>query len=199
VAERRLGQFAAARSHFEEALAMAREANDQVTYAGVLVEAAHLEYQTGNREGRVELEQAAVAIYEDLGDDYWATNTRWNMACSLRLVGRLEEADQVMRGLVWQLMERAPVQPWLAEDYGALLADLGSFETAARLLGAADAFRERSGVPRDRDQEAEYREAFTNAREALSPETWNREYRKGHAMTLDDAVTEAYRTQDKPA
>jgi glyoxylase-like metal-dependent hydrolase (beta-lactamase superfamily II) len=82
--------------------------------------------------------------------------------------------------------------------YAALLADFGIHEAAVRLIGAADAFRERSGVLRDRDQEAEYREAFTNARKALRPATWDREYRKGQAMIVEDAVIEAHRTQHTP-
>jgi predicted ATPase/class 3 adenylate cyclase len=195
LAERRLGKFSSARLHFEEALTAAREANDRAIVAGVLVEAAHLEYQTGNPERRVDLERQALSIYEDRGDDYWAVAVRGDIACSLRLLGRLEEAEQLMLQVVSQLLQVGPVEPWLAEDYGALLADLGSYEAAARLLGTADAARERSGVPRDRDQEAEYRGAFGAAREALFAETWNREYQKGHTMSLDDAVKEALSTR----
>jgi tetratricopeptide (TPR) repeat protein len=196
--ERRLGENRASRQHYEEALAHAREINDQSTYAGVLIELAHLEYQTGHPERRVELEQAALTIFDNLGYDYGTVTLRHNMASSLRLLGRLHEADLIMREVIPQMLEVGRAGPWLAEDYAALLADLGSHEAVASLIGAADAFRERSGVPRDRDQEAEYREAFANARKALPPDIWNHEYRKGHAMTVEDAVIQAQRTQDTP-
>jgi tetratricopeptide (TPR) repeat protein len=196
--ERRLGEIHAARHHLEEALACAKEINDQATYAMGLVELGHVEYQTGNPQRRVELERAALKIFEDLGHDYGAVTTRHNLACSLRLLGRLQEAEQQMRDVIPQILRMGGAGPWLAEDYAALLADLGSYEAAARLIGAADAFRERSGVPRDRDQEAEYRGAFANSREALPPDTWDCEYDRGSAMSVEAAVLEALAARQEP-
>jgi hypothetical protein len=94
-----------------------------------------------------------------------------------------------MREVIPRLLQLGLAGPWVAEDY---------MPPCCQADWPADAFRARSGVLRDRDQEAEYREAFTNARKALRPATWDREYRKGQAMIVEDAVIEAHRTQHTP-
>ena len=82
----------------------------------------------------------------------------------------------------------------LAEDYGAVLADLGRSEHAARLLGAADAMRERHAHPRNPGQVAEIEEPFAKARTALGEESWRREYQRGHEMAIEEALTEEFRS-----
>jgi predicted ATPase/class 3 adenylate cyclase len=196
-AERALGDTGSAQHHLDEALATARQVDDQAAYASGLVELARLAYQGGDLDRRVELEQAALAIYENLGDDFWAANIREDLAGSLRLLGRLGEADQHMRKVVHQTLQMGRAEPWLAEDYAALLADLGRHEVAARLIGAADAMRQRSGLPRLGDHQAEIEGALADARQALSPESWNREYQTGQSMTLEEALIEAHKTQDE--
>jgi hypothetical protein len=72
-----------------------------------------------------------------------------------------------------------------------VLAELGEHHRAARLLGAADAMRERNETPRHPPQQAQIAEPYTKARAALPAETWQQEYQAGHDMTVEVALTEA--------
>jgi hypothetical protein len=103
-----------------------------------------------------------------------------------------------MREVIPQMLQTGREGPWLAEDYAALLADVGSHNAAARLIGAADAWREQRGDPLDCEAEADYRAAVAKARKALSPESSNREYQKGHTMTLKDTLVGAHSTTAQP-
>jgi hypothetical protein len=80
----------------------------------------------------------------------------------------------------------------LAEDFGAILAELGDYESAVRLLGAADAMRERSSHPRAPAQQVEIEEPFAKARAALDAQAWEREYERGRTTTVEDALRDVY-------
>ncbi len=80
----------------------------------------------------------------------------------------------------------------LAEDYGAVLAELDHHQSAARLLGAADAMRARLGTPRQPGQEADIAEPFAKARAALPAQDWDEHYQHGYTMTIEDLLTELH-------
>jgi hypothetical protein len=86
----------------------------------------------------------------------------------------------------------------VAEDYAAVLAELGEHQQALRLLGAAEAMRERNSNPRPQSQEAEIGEPFAKVRAALSDDDWNHEYRAGYTLAIADALTEAQTTTQRP-
>jgi hypothetical protein len=136
----------------------------------------------------------AVALYQHIGDDYGVILGRWDLACTLRLLGRLDEAREVMAEIIPQIVRVADPsnRTLLADDYAALLADLGHNAAAARVIGAADARREQDRSRRDTAHEAQLVQAFTNAREALPADVWDREYQIGAAMTVEDALTAAH-------
>ena len=79
-----------------------------------------------------------------------------------------------------------------AEDCGAILADLGDLRQAVRLLGSAEAMRERIGAPREPVQQAEIAEPFGRARSAVTAEEWEQEYRHGCSMLVEDALADAF-------
>jgi len=146
----------------------------------------------GNLERCLELDTIALGLYEQRGDERRALRLRHNIACTLRELGRVDEAERQMRYQMPQHLQVADPTGLIviAEDYGAVLAELGRHTDAARLLGLADATRERNGTPRPPSQENEIREPFTRARAALAPDIWEREYQLGRNMTVDDALAE---------
>jgi hypothetical protein len=121
------------------------------------------------------------------------------MACNLRRAGRPLEAKEAMRKhMDQQLRVWSPeFVVILAEDYGALLADLKEFQQAARLLGAADAARERRGTPRSPRRQTDIEGAFSTARRVLGPEVWLHEYRLGCNETVEEALTHAESSDSK--
>jgi hypothetical protein len=154
----------------------------------------------GNLERRLELELAIVALYREMGDDYGLLGARHNLACTFRLLGRLEEAHRVMGEVIPQMVKVGHPDDLtsLAEDYAALLVDLGHYAAAVRLIGAADARREQSGTRRNTGQEAEVGKAFADVRTALPPDTWDRDYQGGRAMTVEAALTAAHAQESSP-
>jgi hypothetical protein len=76
-----------------------------------------------------------------------------------------------------------------AEDYAAVLAELGDHSRAVRLLGAADAMHERLGTPRNPGQQGNIDEPIAKTRIALTDQHWNDEYQAGRDATVEDVLT----------
>jgi predicted ATPase/class 3 adenylate cyclase len=195
-----LGDYPEARGCIQEAIDLSRDAHDRKDEAQAMREMAFLEFLEGNLERRLELELAIVALYREMGDDYGLLGARHNLACTFRLLGRLEEAHRVMGEVIPQMVKVGHPDDLtsLAEDYAALLVDLGHYAAAVRLIGAADARREQSGTRRNTGQEAEVGKAFADVRTALPPDTWDRDYQGGRAMTVEAALTAAHAQESSP-
>jgi predicted ATPase len=182
----------AARSHLEDAVTLAREANDAEQLLWALGVLAILEGDEHNYERCLELGQEAVAIARAVGARAYILPSQHNMACTLRLMGRVEEAKEQMRSLIPQVL--ALNEPGLlvaaAEDYAAILADHGDHRRAIRLLGAADTLRSRIGLPRRVTQEAEIAEPIAKTRTALTAQEWTDTYQAGRNTTVEDAFAE---------
>jgi hypothetical protein len=114
------------------------------------------------------------------------------MACTLREMGRLADAHERMRALVPRSLEVAPpgTLTVLAEDYAAILAEVGDHRSAVRLLGAADAMRQRLGSPRHTMQAAEIAGPVAKTRDGLPQQTWDRTYEAGRSSTIEAALRE---------
>ncbi len=179
-----------ARRSFEEAVTLAEPGSTE--RAIVLRDLAVLEEAAGDLERALALHDESVATMLGAGDERGLRETRYHRALTLRKLGRNSEAYEQLQVEIPQILRVSP--DWavtVAEDYGAVLAELGEHERAVRLLGAAEAARERDAEPRPPTQEVEIEEPFAKARSALSAETWQRTYETGRTMTVEDALTEA--------
>lgn len=195
------GHFDTARATYEEALALTRRIGDHDTHARILGDLGILEFLQGRHERALELFSAAATMFTELGDDFSTLRNQHNTACVFLAMGRPQDAYiQLVRVLPEILRTGGPDEHILvAEDYAAILAALGDFTTVAKLLGAAEATRQRLGSPRDPTQESETEELFAAAREALSDDVWNAEYAAGQAVSVEDALHDAYTTSSPEA
>jgi predicted ATPase len=186
------GHRARARSLFEEAVALGRRGGDRRGLGRVLGAFALFEIFEGNYARSLQLETEALEIARDVGDSASALRYQHNVACTLRQTGRIDEAEQQFRELIPQVVRLRDMEHLavLAEDYGAVLADSGKPERAVRLLGAADAMRQRLGISRDELQEAELAEPLEKTRTALLPQQWAATYENGRSLTVEDALLE---------
>ncbi|MER7479056.1 BTAD domain-containing putative transcriptional regulator [Streptomyces sp. NPDC126510] len=80
------------------------------------------------------------------------------------------------------------VRATVVDGAAKLLADLGDFPRAARLLGAGDHWR--SGRPRSVPERAPAERAEAAARAALGSARWEAECARGTALTADDVLRE---------
>ncbi len=189
-----MGDLQAARAAVEEAVVLARDLNDKIRLGYALLVLGLVEYDAQNFERALEHLEAAADIFHRLGNELGALRARHNIACALRSMGRPGDAERQMRQQIPQVLRLGPPEfhSELAEDYAAVLAELDHHQSAARLLGAADAMHERIGIPRDPGQEAEITEAFAKARAALPAAVWDEHYQHGYAMTVEDLLTELH-------
>jgi hypothetical protein len=73
----------------------------------------------------------------------------------------------------------------------------GETERAARLWGAAQALHEAKSIPRDTDFLAEADARISAVRLSMGEEAWEEAWRKGRAMTLDEAVSYALAAEEE--
>jgi predicted ATPase/DNA-binding SARP family transcriptional activator len=188
-----------ARAVFDETITLAGLIPDQQRLlAAALGALAYMEMGEGRYERSLELQAAALEISGELADERKTLYARQNIACTLRLMGRLSEAQSTMREQFTPVLRMAhsDLLVILAEDYAALLAELGELPRAVRLLGAADALRDRIEMPRLPQQQEEISQPFSRARAEMSLFDWELANSTGRSMTIEDALTEAY--QDGP-
>jgi tetratricopeptide (TPR) repeat protein len=187
------GDAQEARPAYEEALQAARASNDPILLHRTLGYVAAFEASEHDDTRALELDTEALEIARDLGDVGAELAYQHNIACTLRILGRVDEADGQMRGLIPRaLRDSEPAElAYFAEDYAAVCAELGRHESAVRLLGAAEAWRAELGTPRPRWQEAEIASAIERSALALSAEEWKRSYRRGRDTAIEIALAEA--------
>lgn len=191
-AEADSGSPADYRATFREAIVAAKKVDDRSQAAWAYVGLAY--YETSH-ERRLELLRQARDLFENHGDVRGVLTTTQNMACTLRMLSRPEEAQQLMRSIIPQYVAgNGPADMvTLAEDYAAILAALEVHVIAVRLLGAADATRQQIGLPRSSRQSTEIAEPLRVTRTTLSEAGWDANYKAGRNLLIDQALTEAAR------
>jgi predicted ATPase len=160
------GDSRAARSMFEEAAEIARRPGDP--QHDIVDSFALFESIEDHHDRALALHEEAIALAQAAGDLAAARGYRLSRASELRLIGRTSEArDEVVKLIPGVLGHLMPLELMTtAEEYGAILAELGQYENALRLLGAADAVRERNGYLRPQWIEARMEDAYAASRRA---------------------------------
>ena len=174
-----LGRLDRARELYETGLA---RFDDPERRAHLLHNYAALIGSSEGPEAALEYEQETAELFRQAGDENMWVFAQHNAACSLRELGRPEEAQREMAALFPRVVATRMPEALcvVAEDYASVLSDLGRFEGTAVLVGAASAMRERIGVPLDR------------ARTALGAR-WDELLARGRTLTVERAMEE---TQD---
>ncbi len=146
----------------------------------------------GDAEGALTLERQGALLARGIGDLTQALVLEVNVGCSLRELGRPQEAlDQMNRTIPLLLAESPPVVqlPSAAEDYVGVLVDLGQVEPAALLWGAAQALRARYEVPMPDSQQAETA-ATVEAGRRLLGSRWDQLVAQGRGHDVEPLLLE---------
>ncbi len=194
------GHPAIARPLYDEALRIARASGDKQLLHNILGYFATFESVDHDNQRSYELDLEALAIARELRQPTAVIIYQHNLACDLRLLGRMAEAEPLMRSLIPEVLRlKEPGEAVvLAEDYGAVLALLGDHQQAVRLLGAADAMRDRLGTPRVQWQADELAEPFAKARAGLTTQEWDDAFEAGRNTSVEDALSEAHAMDERP-
>ena len=113
-------------------------------------------------------------------------------------LGRAADLYRESLSLSWETGLNPIVQSAL-EGFACVAGAKGEAERAARLWGAAQALHETKGIPRDPDFLAEADARISAVRSGMGEEAWEEAWRKGRAMTLDEAVSYAWRGRKRQA
>ncbi|HEV8177313.1 MAG TPA: hypothetical protein VGP44_06445, partial [Gemmatimonadales bacterium] len=141
-----------------------------------------------------ELNGEAIALAREDGDYASAIVYEYNQAWVLRLMGHPEAAQKHMLLSIPKVLRinMPGVLVVVAEEYAVVLADLGDHPAAVRLLGAADAMRQRQATPRLPTQQAEIAEQVAKTHAALNDQDWEAAYQAGRNTTVEDALRQAH-------
>jgi tetratricopeptide (TPR) repeat protein len=167
---------------------------DSTPHLWSLVNHALVVTDDGDHDAALAFEDAAIAMAERLGDGPAATAVRNNRACTLRHLGRFDEAyAEFSRLLPVLLADDVPDTVLTAcEDFACVLFDLGRDRDGALLVGAALAEREGTGVPRMAFQEAAIARSLAAGRDRLD-EQWQPLLDRGAELGVLAAVASALR------
>ncbi len=129
---------------------------DSVPHLWSLVNHALVVGDDGDHEAALAFQGSAIEMAARLGDAMASTAVRNNRACTLRLLGRHDEAYAELTGVLPEILADDIPDAVLTscEDLACILFDLGRDRDGALLIGAAMAEREDVGVPRMAFQEA---------------------------------------------
>jgi non-specific serine/threonine protein kinase len=183
----------AASEFLDQALALSRDIDNSFMQAQILLLLGGRAYAQGDVVLARTREEEAAKRFEACGAAGWHAGAEWYLGFVAVAEGKLQQAA---------LHYETSLRQWLIIDYGAHvykpllhLADIaaacGSFESAARLMGAAEKLLGDTGAPRYPFDEPAYERATTRSRNALGDTGYEAAYASGRATTPDEWITEA--------
>jgi tetratricopeptide (TPR) repeat protein len=163
-----------------------------------LVNFALVEAGDERHDAALAFEEAAIAMAIRLEDLRALQATRNNRACTLRLLGRLDEAYVEFADLLPTILAEDIPDAVLtsAEDFACVLFDMGREKDGALLVGAAMAERDTAGVPRLDFQDASIEPSISAGRDRLG-DAWDTLLVRGAELGVLAAVASALRPAQK--
>ena len=167
---------------------------DSIPHLWSLVNHALILSDDGDHEAALAFEDTAIDMADRLGDRLALTGVRNNRACTLRQLGRCDEAYAEFASLLPEILADDLPDAVLTscEDFACVLFDMGRDRDGALLVGAAMAEREGVGVPRMAFQEAALAPSVEAGRQRLAGE-WEPLLDRGAELGVLAAVATALR------
>ena len=178
-----------------------RERGDKQNLAFCLNNLGMVVCSQGDLVRAAKLTEEGVALMRELGARGEVSLGLCNLGWITLLQSDLDRAADFYGeslALAWDTGMNPIVQGAL-EGFACLAGARGEVERAARLWGAAQSLHEAKGIPRDTDFLAEADARISEVRSSLGEEAWEEAYRKGQAMTLDEAVSYAMVVEEEEA
>ena len=177
----------------EQSLLICREIGDRIGIAWCLHDRAESAFARRDLDTAEPLLTEGVATFSDLGIDYAVYRSLVLLADVRRL--RREWSPALLdygRALEVQHARVFTARgAEILEGLGALAIDMARADLAARLFGAAVAWRRTVGMARPRYYEADYEQAYTLGRRQLSSAEWTRQFTEGERLTFVEAELDA--------
>ena len=168
-----LDDFDTARSLLEESAAIAREVGSAMRLAAALTNLGQLEADAGNFDRATQVLQEALAIDRKQGDMLGVALDQQSLAGVHLRAGRAPEARDLLSAMAGYVVSCGDPEllATTLEMCAANAAQLGEGLRAARLAGAAEAIRQKTGIPIKQPEMLE--EFLAPARATTEPGQWD--------------------------
>ena len=183
------GNLERARSDYEESLALFREEGDHWHTAWVLTYLALLMVRIGDLAAARSLADDGLAMHRSAGE-------AWGMATALGALGRADQAEASLARAAGRFAEAVRIAaearveravPSCLDDLAGVLLAAGDPTRAARLAGAADAWRTDRNLGRVPLQDQSGAAALDALRTGSEAAAW----REGRGLSRDQVLAEA--------
>ena len=184
-----LDDFDTARSLLEESAAISREVGGGMRLAAALTNLGQLEADAGNLGRAAQVLQEALAIDQQEGDMLGVALDQQSLAGVHLRAGRPREARDLLSDMAGYIASSGDPEllATTLEMAAAATAGLGQPLRAARIVGAAEGIRRKTGIP---IKQPELLEQFlAPARPSVTPGQWDAELAAGRALTQQQAAT----------
>jgi tetratricopeptide (TPR) repeat protein len=193
-----LGDYEKATELYEESMDLFRELGDKQFLAFCLNNLAMMVYSQGDLGRTAKLTEESVALKREFGNRGGVSMGLYNLGWIALLQDDLGKAADLYGeslSLSWDTGLNPLVQSAL-EGFACLAGAQGEAERAGLLWGAAQTLHETKGIPRDIDFLAEADARISAVRSGMGEQAWEEAWRKGRAMTLDEAVSYALEREE---
>jgi tetratricopeptide (TPR) repeat protein len=174
----------------ERAEAAAGRSGSPYAIAGVAMAHGRMLGHAGRTDEAAERFAIAIARSTELGDERFVLAGRSDLAHALRRGGRLDEAKALYRETIggWvHLGHRGAVANQL-ENIAYVAIEQGEAQRAARLLGAAEAIREATGITMTFDEVPELERFIERLRVSMPASDFDAAWAAGRSLAQVDAV-----------
>jgi tetratricopeptide (TPR) repeat protein len=157
--------------------------------AAALTNLGQLEADAGNFDRATQVLQEALAIDTKEGDMLGVALDQQSLAGVHLRAGRAADARDQLSGMAEYVAScgDSELLATTLEMSAANAAQLGEARRAARLAGAAEAVRQKTGIPIKQPELLE--EFLAPARATIAPEAWDAAVAAGRALTQQQAAT----------
>jgi predicted ATPase len=185
-----LDDLGTARCLLEESIAVAREIGSALRLATALSNLGQLESAAGHFDRATRILHEALALDTEHGDAFEVAIDQQSLAVVSLRAGRARDAREPLSRILDYVAGANDIGlvAHALELCAAIMADCGDGLRAARLVGAAEAIRDRTGMPITRSDAALLERYLAPARAGVAPDAWNAELTAGRALTHQQAV-----------
>ena len=182
-----------ARALCEEALATVAGTGDRLGRANALHVLGVAAQMRGDLSRARELMTARIEAARELGDDAAVGSESANLSMVERQLGDLACADRLAREALRIAVRRGDqwLIPYVLNGLAGIAVEVGAFDRAATLLGAAAAMVEGQGNAWPPDEAPHFRRSRAAAARALGPERFQQAWSAGRDLPPAQAVSEA--------
>jgi predicted ATPase/class 3 adenylate cyclase len=185
-----VGDLDTSRSLLEDSAAISRETGSDMRLAAALTNLGQTESDAGNFDRATQVLQEALAIDRKQGDMLGVALDQQSLAGVSLRAGRARDAHDQLSGMVDYVVSCGDPEllATTLEMSACSAAQLGEGLRAARLTGAAEAIRQKLGIPQKQNDATVIEGFLAPARAAIAPQEWDAELAAGRALTQQQAA-----------